>query len=112
MFNKTNKRIIFARVALMQSLTQETEMNGHLLRILIANNVGDPLHEVSQARALAGIGIEGDRYAKMAGTFSLMPKVRNVTLISEEAFFIAKRDHGVDFAHHEARRSCRKLERV
>lgn len=80
-------------------------MNGHLLRILIANNVGDPLHEVSHIRAIAGAGLQGDRYAKMAGTFSHKPKVRDVTLISEEAFRIAKSDHGIDFAHTQARRN-------
>lgn len=80
-------------------------MNGKLLRILIAGNKGDPLHEVSRVRAIAGIGLEGDRYAKMAGTFSHKPKVRDVTFISAEAFLIAKRDHGIDFAHTQARRN-------
>ena len=96
---------MIARVALMQSLTQETIMNGSLLRILIANNAGDTLYEVSRVRAILGLGLEGDRYAKQAGTFSYKPKVRDVTLISEEAFLIAKRDHGVEFTHEQARRN-------
>ena len=55
--------------------------------------------------AVPGKGLEGDRYASMAGTFSHKPKVRDVSLISEEAFLIAKRDHGVLFTHEQARRN-------
>lgn len=80
-------------------------MNVHLLRIHVAGNASDTLRSVSRVGAIAGAGLDGDRYAKKAVTFSYKPKVRDATLISEAAFLNAKRDHGIDFAHTKARRN-------
>ncbi len=78
---------------------------GKVLRIFIGKMPMDPLTEVSSVRAIALQGLKGDRYASLSGSFSHLPKARDVTLISEEAFLIAKRDHGIVFAHHETRRN-------
>ena len=78
---------------------------GKVLSILIAKQARDPLVEVTSVRVRALQGLEGDRYSRASGTFSNIPKVRDVTLISEEAFRIAQRDHGIMFTYHEARRN-------
>ena len=78
---------------------------GKVLRILIAKQAHEPLAEVTSVYARVSQGLEGDRYFNSSGSFSNTPKVRDVTLISEEAFRIAVRDHGIVFAYHEARRN-------
>ncbi len=78
---------------------------GKVLRILIAKQQREPLIEVSSVLAKTLEGLDGDRYGSVSGSFSQTPKVRDVTLISEEAFRIAVRDHGIMFTYPEARRN-------
>ncbi|MBW3664766.1 MAG: MOSC domain-containing protein [Actinobacteria bacterium] len=56
--------------------------------------------------AVAGVGLEGDRYASGDGTFSTRPKPgREVTLIEIEAVEAARRDHDVPIEAGETRRN-------
>lgn len=56
-----------------------------LLAIYVAPSGSAPACPVPRARALAGRGLEGDRYALGRGTFSGRPGGRDVTLIETEA---------------------------
>jgi len=43
---------------------------GNLIQICISPSAGQPMQSVQSLRALAGIGLEGDRYASRQGTYS------------------------------------------
>ena len=69
-------------------------------------NSGVALNSVSSVRAVAGRGLEGDRYFAKAGTFSKKEGAdREVTLIESEAIEALKRDYEVDLAAAETRRN-------
>lgn len=59
---------------------------GKLIAIYIASNSRQPMTEVSQAQAIPGVGLEGDRYAIGQGLYSDTPGTgRQVTLVEAEA---------------------------
>jgi MOSC domain-containing protein YiiM len=58
---------------------------GRVEKIYITPVAGDPPQPVARVRALAGRGLEGDRYAAGAGTWSTRPGGgRHLTLIAQE----------------------------
>ena len=62
-----------------------TGFRGELLHIHIAEAASFEMEELTEARCVAGRGIEGDRYFNGTGTYSPKPDVREVTLIEQEA---------------------------
>jgi len=65
-----------------------------------------PMQGVAEVRALAGVGLEGDRYATQVGSFSAKPKPgRQITLIEAEAIEALERELGVVVAPGETRRN-------
>lgn len=65
-----------------------------------------PMQSVAQARAVAGRGLEGDRYFSGLGTYSKNPGTgRHVTLIEIEAVEALKREYAVDTAAALCRRN-------
>jgi MOSC domain-containing protein YiiM len=74
--------------------------------ILIAETAGAPMRRVREARAVAGAGLEGDRYAEGVGSFSRWPGAhRALTLIAEEALAAFEAETGVALTPEEARRN-------
>ena len=64
------------------------------------------MQELAEARLIAGVGIEGDRYATGKGYYSSTPHAdRQVTLIEIETLESLQRDHGLPLAPHESRRN-------
>ena len=60
--------------------------NGTVVSIYIAAGAAAPMKEVAEARAVAGKGLEGDRYFSETGTYSHQQgSSRHVTLIEIEA---------------------------
>lgn len=61
--------------------------------IYVCPNAGLPMERCEKVKVLAGIGIEGDRYALRLGAFSKSnpPKIRDITLITKM---------GIDTANH------------
>jgi MOSC domain-containing protein YiiM len=60
-------------------------LRGTVESIHLADAAGAPLHGVARVRAIAGVGLEGDRYARGTGHYSPDPKVdRQITLIAAE----------------------------
>ena len=56
---------------------------GRVESIHIATTAEAPMCGVTEIKALAGVGLEGDRYATGAGSFSAKPKPgRQITLVS------------------------------
>jgi MOSC domain-containing protein YiiM len=61
---------------------------------------------VGEIQAIAGEGLEGDRYFLKTGTFSKTPgSGREVTLIEVEAIEALRRDYGIDIDAAQSRRN-------
>lgn len=81
-------------------------MSARLVALYLAPAAGAPVVRVPEAAALAGRGLEGDRYAAGEGSFSRWPgKGRSVTLISSEAIGEAEAAFGVSLSEGEHRRN-------
>jgi MOSC domain-containing protein YiiM len=79
---------------------------GEILSIQIAPQKEAPLHNVEQARAVAGMGLEGDRYHSRSGTFSKKHDAsREVTLVESEALEALERDYAQRLTPIESRRN-------
>ena len=87
---------------------------GKLDAIFIGPAKGAPLKKVASARALAGAGLEGDRYSTGNGTFSKdasknpnkhYPADRQITLIEAEAIEAAARDYELTIDPAQSRRN-------
>src|SRR5262245_47172160 len=78
---------------------------GTLEAIYLAGEAAAPLVRVDEVRAIAGVGLDGDRYALGRGTFMAPPlDEREVTLIEIETIEALARD-GVSLAPGAARRN-------
>lgn len=78
--------------------------------IFIVEQEAAPMQRVSQVRAHAGRGLEGDRYGLRGGTFSRgdgdeVPADQQVTLIEAEAIEGARQQYELEFQPIEARRN-------
>jgi len=80
---------------------------GNIVSIGIAANASGPMNAVAEAKAVAGQGLEGDRYFLKQGTFTDNPNTtgRQVTLIEAEAIDALERDYGVKIVGTDARRN-------
>ncbi len=81
------------------------KFNGQLLSIHIAAAGGETMQALAQATLIAGVGIEGDRYATGRGYYSHLVDIREVTLIDEETLIAIQRDHGIELLPVEHRRN-------
>lgn len=79
--------------------------HGTLLHIHTCPAARAPMQAQAAARLVAGLGIEGDRYALATGTYSAFPDIREVTLIEVETLIALARDHQIALAPHEHRRN-------
>ncbi|HEX2520854.1 MAG TPA: hypothetical protein VHP35_01945 [Terriglobia bacterium] len=74
---------------------------GELLQIHVASNAAAPMEALPEARLVAGIGIEGDRYATRLGTCSKKHHLdRQLTLIEVEVLETLARDCSIELAPH------------
>jgi len=77
-----------------------------VVSIHIAPSAAAPTKEVAVVHAVAGKGLEGDRYFSQAGTYSHQGgSSRQVTLIEIEAVEAVKRDYGIELNPGESRRN-------
>ncbi len=80
---------------------------GTVVAIHLAAAGAAPVEEVLEARAVAGKGLEGDRYSSGNGTYS-KPKHdpgAEATLIESEALEALRRDYGVELPPGASRRN-------
>jgi MOSC domain-containing protein YiiM len=81
-------------------------VNGKIVSIHIAPSAAEPTKEVAEVRAVAGKGLEGDRYFIGSGTYSKPGATSaKVTLIESEALEALKRDYGIELKPGESRRN-------
>ena len=82
-------------------MTQSTVVSIH-----IAATASAPMKSVREVQALAGKGLEGDRYAVKLGTYSKEPgSGRELTLIEIEAIEALQRDYGISLQAGLTRRN-------
>lgn len=82
------------------------EWAGEIAFIQITPNATEKLISVREVQAVAGEGLEGDRYIKKAGTFSKKPGGgRQITLIELESVEALKRDLKIHLEPAETRRN-------
>jgi len=79
---------------------------GTVVSIHIAAVGAAPIKSIREARAVAGQGLEGDRYALKLGTYSNQPgSGRDVTLIEAEAIEALRRDYQIVLETGSTRRN-------
>jgi MOSC domain-containing protein YiiM len=79
---------------------------GSVVGIFIAPTAEAAVEPRDEVMAVAGRGLEGDRYFDGTGTYSQTPGTgRNVTLIESEALDAAAKDYGVDLPPGASRRN-------
>lgn len=86
-------------------MTEKSAEMGTVVSIFIAPAAGAPMVECQEARAIAGAGLDGDRYRDGAGFYSPIPGPRQLTLIEEESLHALATDHGIDLPPEECRRN-------
>jgi MOSC domain-containing protein YiiM len=78
---------------------------GTIVSINIAPDAEAPMQSVSEARAVPGRGLEGDRYFDGKGTFFKPQPDRELTLIEAEAVEAMKHELNVDYGLSDGRRN-------
>ena len=80
---------------------------GSVVTISITKAGNEPMLAVDEVTAIAGSGLEGDRYSSKEGTFSDNPNTagREVTLIESEAIEALERDHQYKLEYKDSRRN-------
>jgi hypothetical protein len=79
--------------------------SGRIVGIYTAPAAGVPMVGHDDVRAIAGVGLDGDRYATGAGRYSDRGDRRDVTLIEREAIVGAGVEYELELAEHETRRN-------
>lgn len=68
-----------------ESMSEGIQRQGHILAVYVAEAAGVEMHALDEARLVAGVGIEGDRYTTGHGHYSqLWHPDRQLTLIEQE----------------------------
>jgi MOSC domain-containing protein YiiM len=81
-------------------------MSGSIHAIFLGSSAGAALTAVTEVRALVGRGLEGDRYARGAGSFSRWPGAgRQVTLIEQEVIEAVLHATDLDLDEGRSRRN-------
>ncbi|MEX1253547.1 MAG: MOSC domain-containing protein [Dehalococcoidia bacterium] len=79
---------------------------GTVVSINIAREASGPMEALDQVSAVAGQGLEGDRYFAKQGSFSKTEGAgRELTLIESEAIDALGRDYDVKLPYGDARRN-------
>lgn len=73
--------------------------------IFVTTAASEPMTQLETARAIAGKGLEGDRYYLETGFYSDGNDGRQLTLIEQESLEALRRDHDVALAPIECRRN-------
>src|SRR5947209_12267998 len=85
-------------------MARGTPWHGEVVSIHIAPKAEDPMKSLKAVRAIPGKGLEGDRYFRASGTYSVRPRPgREITLIESEAIEAMARDIELAVAPVQAR---------
>jgi MOSC domain-containing protein YiiM len=102
----TNCAEIEAAARKNESVLKHTGVRwGVVAALMIGLERKEPMISVPEVRAIAGAGLEGDRYCRERGTFSKKLPSNQITLIEAEALEAAERDYGIELTAEESRRN-------
>jgi MOSC domain-containing protein YiiM len=79
--------------------------SGVVEAIHIADAAGAPVRATEAVEAIAGVGLDGDRYAAGLGRYDDARVSRDLTLVESEAIEALTREHGIELAPGETRRN-------
>ena len=81
--------------------------SGQVVAIYTAPEKGAPMERHDEVQAVAGVGLDGDRYATGDGKYTRASDggERAVTLIEREAVEAARREYDVELEERETRRN-------
>jgi MOSC domain-containing protein YiiM len=79
--------------------------SGKVESIQIAPSAKAPMQSVEQAKAIPGVGLEGDRYALKTGTFYKPQPEFELTLIEAEAIEAILREYKISMVSGDGRRN-------
>jgi MOSC domain-containing protein YiiM len=103
---RTNCAEIEAAARKNESVLKHTGVRwGVVAALMIGLERKEPMISVPEVRAIAGAGLEGDRYCRERGTFSKKLPSNQITLIEAEALEAAERDYGIELTAEELRRN-------
>jgi MOSC domain-containing protein YiiM len=103
---RTNCAEIEAAARKNESVLKHTGVRwGVVAALMIGLERKEPMISVPEVRAIAGAGLEGDRYCRERGTFSKKLPSNQVTLIEAEALEAAEREYGIELTAEESRRN-------
>jgi MOSC domain-containing protein YiiM len=103
---RTNCLEIEAEARESESLRKNTGARwGVVAALMIGPEREKPMVSVPEVRAIAGCGIEGDRYCREEGTFSKKSPSNQMTLIEMEALDAVAQEYGFAIAAEESRRN-------
>ena len=88
-----------------ESAGRRATWRGEVVSMHIARSAGAPTEAVAEVRALAGRGLEGDRYFAGNGTWSGSRTAGQVTLIEMETIEALRREHGIALGQGDSRRN-------
>jgi MOSC domain-containing protein YiiM len=94
-----------ARIRERQSVLNTGNRWGLVAALYVGPRRLEPMVAVPEIHALAGHGIEGDRYCREQGTFSKKSPSNQVTLIEAEALRAVAEDYGLVVPAEESRRN-------
>jgi MOSC domain-containing protein YiiM len=81
-------------------------VTGKVEGIFIADRAGQPMRPTDEVLAVAGHGLDGDRYSTRKGTYSERPGGgRHLTLIETEVLEALATERGIELAPRESRRN-------
>ena len=90
----------------LSQLMSAASKHSRVVSVFTAPESGAPMVRRPRVEAVAGEGLEGDRYARGVGAFSRWPGPRRqVTLITREALADAEASFGVSLSDGEHRRN-------
>jgi MOSC domain-containing protein YiiM len=79
---------------------------GNVESLHIVAEKSQPMATVEAVQAVAGQGLDGDRYATGKGTYSEFPEEgRQITLFEQETLEALRRDHNITLEPHQTRRN-------
>src|SRR5207302_1413816 len=84
---------------LHRNIERQTMWQGTIESINIADGAKEPMRAIAEARAIPGVGLEGDRYALGQGTFFKPEPSHELTLIEAEAIEALSRDYLIQANH-------------
>jgi MOSC domain-containing protein YiiM len=85
----------------------QVPVSGQVLSLHLCASAAEPMRTVAEMRAVAGLGVEGDRYAYKIGTYSKKEGAdRQFTLIEAEALDALAREYGLTLRPEDARRNA------